>query len=55
MHKKIKSNIKEMLGITSAFATLGFAVFGVFSLQEYITVYGSIIICVIIIGMYRYA
>ncbi|WP_157604292.1 hypothetical protein [Pseudoalteromonas aliena] len=55
MYKKIKSNIKEMLGVTSALATLGFAVFGIFSLQEYITVYGSIFIFVIIIGMYKYA
>ena len=55
MNRKFKHRIKEILGIILGIGTLIFAVLGVFSLQEYITVYGSLSVCVIMFGMYKYA
>lgn len=55
MNQKIKNRVKETFGIISGITTLGFAVLGVFSLDEYITIYGSLLICLIVIGMYKYA
>lgn len=55
MNTALKKHIKEKLGIIVGISTLVFAIIGIFSLSGYITIYGSILICIFLFGMYKYA
>ncbi len=54
MNNTFKQRMKEKLGIMVGVATLVFSIIGIFSLSEYISIYGSIITCFVIFGMYKY-
>ena len=55
MRQKLKRSIKEKLGAALGIFTLIFSVLGVFSLQEYITIFGSFAVLMVMVGMYKYA
>ena len=54
MDKILKQKIKEKLGAFVAVSTLAFSIIGIFSLSEYISIYGSIMILCALFGMYKY-
>ena len=55
MDRNFKQRVKEKVGIMVAVSTLTFSVIGIFSLTEYITLYGCFAVFFVLFGMYKYA
>ncbi len=51
----LKKRIKESLGGIALGLTLITSLIGIYSLSEFITIYGSFCLLVVIFGMYKYA
>jgi|GEM_PF-1787627 hypothetical protein len=51
----MKKRIKESFGVIALVLTLITSLIGIYSLSEFITIYGSIFLVCLIFGMYRYA
>ncbi|MFT5164514.1 MAG: hypothetical protein ACI9FJ_003116 [Alteromonadaceae bacterium] len=55
MNKQSRRKIREWIGVTASVATFAFALVGIISIHEYVSVFGSAAIFVILCGMYKYA
>ncbi|ATD00733.1 hypothetical protein PSPO_b0771 [Pseudoalteromonas spongiae UST010723-006] len=50
----LKTKLKESIGVVLALSVFLLALFGLFALSPYITIYGSAAILLLMIGLFKY-